>query len=74
MSLLDKLKDKKKQLQELKEKGRVRTEQMKAEKLRKQQSKVPEYGTIQYGLKYKQSVGELMKAAYQRRKHKGENK
>ena len=46
------------------------TEQMKAEKLRKRMMRVDDLGpgTIRYGLAHKQSVGEFMRDALERRR------
>ena len=58
------------------QRGKEVTEQIRAEKLRKkkQKMKLVEPGTIRYGLHYKQSVGDFMKDAYERRKQKRHDK
>ena len=72
MSLYDRVLAKKKKLEERIQRGRIVTEQMKAEKLRKNSEKVKylEPGTIRYGLVYRQGVADLMRDAYERRKSK----
>ena len=72
--LLERMRDKKKKMQDQISRGRVRTEQMKAEKARKKQSytKLYEPGTFRYGLHYRQSWGVFMKDVKERRKQKRE--
>jgi hypothetical protein len=72
MSLYDRVLAKKKKLEERIQRGRVVTEQMKAEKLRKKSEKIRylEPGTIRYGLVHRQGVTDLMRDAYERRKSK----
>ena len=74
MKALDKLKKKKKKMQDQMQRGRVVTEQMKADKLRRKgkQRSMYEPGTIRYGLAHKQSPLELMEDAKRRRKQKRE--
>lgn len=74
MSLYDRVLAKKKKLQDQMQRGRVVTEQMKAEKYRKKAEKMKylEPGTIRYGLVHRQGVLDLMKDAYERRKNKRE--
>ena len=59
-------------LEEMKQKGIERTEQLKAEKLRKKQNnaKYLEPGTFRYGLHYRQGVLEFMKDVKERRDQK----
>lgn len=77
---LDKLKAKKKQMQEQMQRGRVVTEQMRSERQRKriqkkiQNSKLAEPGTIKYGLAYKQNPLDFMHDAYEIRKQKREER
>jgi len=56
------------------QRGRVVTEQMKADKLRRKGKRMSMYepGTIRYGLAHKQNPLELMEDAKQRRKYKRE--
>ena len=72
MSLLEKMKLKKEQMQQQMQRGREKTGQMKAEKLRKQKQKAKylEPGTFRYGLHYKQSVGDFMDDVRERRRQK----
>ena len=72
MSWLERLKEKKKKMQDQMKRGRVVTEQKKAERLRKKSSKVQylEPGTIRYGLSHKQNPLDLMKDVKQRREEK----
>ena len=72
MKLLDRLQETKRKMQRQMQRGRERTEQMKAEKLRKK--KLLEPGTIRYGLHHRQGVGELMKDALERRRNKRKQK
>ena len=76
MKALDRLKQKKKKIQEQMQRGRKVTEQMKAEKLRKKGKRMSMYepGTIRYGLVHKQNPLELMEDVKQRRKNKRELK
>jgi len=70
--LFERLQEKKQKMQEQIQRGRIRTEQDKAKKLRekKQRAKHYEPGTIRYGLFHRQGVGELMKDALERRRNK----
>ena len=72
--LLERMRDKKQSMQDRIQRGRVVTEQMKAEKDRKKQShaKLYEPGTFRYGLHYHQGVGVFMKDVKERRKQKRE--
>lgn len=56
------------------QRGRVVTEQMKAEKVRKKLKKVKLYepGTFRFGLHYRQNIGSFMKDVKERRKRKRE--
>ena len=74
MKALEKLKKKKKKMQEQLQRGRVVTEQMKADKLRRKGKRMSMYepGTVRYGLAHKQGPFELMEDAKQRRKQKRE--
>lgn len=74
MKTLERLKKKKKEIQEQMQRGRVVTEQMKAEKLRRKGKRMGMYepGTIRYGIAHKQNPLELMEEARQRRKEKRE--
>jgi hypothetical protein len=80
MGLLNKIKKKREELttkaEELKYRGLERTEQIRAEKLRKKQQRAKYYepGTIRYGLFYKQNPLDLMKEAKERRRQKREEK
>ena len=58
------------------QRGIVVTQQMHAEKERKKLMKARYYepGTLNYGLHHRQSVGEFMKDAYERRKQMREEK
>lgn len=69
MSIFDKFNEKKKQLMEMKQRGIKRTEQMRAEKLRKRM-KLAKPGTIRYGLLYKQHPMDLMGDVWKNRKSK----
>jgi len=71
-TLGERLQEKKKKMQDQMQRGRIRTEQMKAEKLRKK--KLLEPGTIRYGLFHRQGVGEVMKDALERRRNKRKQK
>ena len=72
MKLLEKLKKKKKKMQDQMQRGRVVTEQIKAEKLRKKGKRKSLYepGTIRYGLVYKQNPLDMMKDAKCRREQR----
>ena len=76
MSLLEKLKKKKakmqKRIDKRMDKGREATEQMKADKLRKDKEKAKylEPGTIRYGLHYRQNPMDFTKDAHECRKQK----
>ena len=72
MKLLDKLKEKKQKMQEQIQRGRIVTEKMKAEKIRKkkQETKYLEPGTIRFGLHHRQHIGDFMKDVKERRKDK----
>ena len=72
MSLLERLKEKKKKMTDQMQRGRVVTEQKRAAKLRKKSDKVSyrEPGTIGYGLLHKQNPLDLMKDVKQRREEK----
>jgi len=72
MKLLERLQEKKHKMQEQMQRGRIRTEQMKADRLRKQ--KLLEPGTIRYGLFHRQGVGNLMRDALERRRSKRKEK
>lgn len=76
MSLLEKAKKKKKELSEQMQRGRIVTEQMKAERMRKRANKKAMYepGTLRYGLTHKQNPIELMQESYERRKSKREER
>jgi hypothetical protein len=56
--------------------GKVKTEQMKADKLREKKEKMKylQPGTIRYGLAFKQGPMDVMKAAYEKRKFDREQK
>lgn len=73
---LDRLQDKKKSMQDQMQRGRERTEQMKAEKRRKKlgRAKYLKPGTFRYGLHYRQGVGSFMKDVKERRKQRREEK
>ena len=76
MSLLERLQNKKKRMQMQIQRGRERTEQMKAEKTRrkiKRQQNL-EVGTIRYGLAHRQSIGSFTRDAYTRRKMRRKEK
>jgi len=72
MKLLEKLQKKKTKMQEQIHRGRVKTEQIRAKKLRKrkERTKSLEPGTIRYGLANRQDVGGLMHDALERRRNK----
>jgi len=76
MSLENKLRKyidaKKKQIH----KGRMVTEQLKAERLRKKQKKIESYepGTFHYGILHKQKTLDFMRDVYEKRKKKREEK
>ena len=76
MSIIKKMKQKKKDLQAQYQRGKDRTEQMKADKLRQkmQQQKYMEPGTIRYGLLTKQNPLDLMKDVKTRRELKRKEK
>ena len=79
MSLLDKLNKKKKDMQEQITRGRIVTEQMRAERLRKKQDKLVNMKpgakrTLLLGLKNRTGVWDLMKEEYNRRKYEREKK
>lgn len=63
-------------MQEQMQRGRVVTEQMKAERLRKKANKISycEPGTIRYALLHRQHPLELMEEAKRRRKEKREER
>ena len=63
-------------MQQLKEKGIIKTEQMKAEKLRKKdkQKTMYEPGTIRYGLAHKQNPIDMMGDMKRRRERKRDEK
>lgn len=70
--LIERLQERKQKMQEQIQRGRVKTEQDRAKKLRqkKQRAKLYELGTFRYGLFHKQGVGEFMKDALERRRNK----
>jgi len=72
MKLLDKLKEKKLELEKKVQRGREVTEQMKAEKMRKvkEEAKFYEPGTFRYGLYHQQGVLDFMKDVKKRRELK----
>ena len=74
MSVLEKMKKKKKELSDQMQRGREVTEQMKAEKLRKKGKKIAslEPGTFRYGIMHKQGMLEFMEDVKRRRKEKRE--
>lgn len=77
MKLLDKLKEKKKKMQAQMERGRVVTEQMKADKKRKHMDnfihmKPGARQAITYGLAMKKNPMEVMKEDYNRRRYERE--
>lgn len=79
MKLLDKLKEKKKSMQDQMQRGRERTEQMKAERLRKKMDnllhmKPGARQAIVHGLAMKKHPMEVMKEEYSRRKFEREQK
>ena len=76
MNWLDKLKKKKQKMQEQMQRGRIVTEQMKADKLRKKGKRISIYepGTIRFALIHRQSPSELMEDVKCRRKEKRENR
>lgn len=73
---LEKLKQKKQKLKEQYQRGKIVTEQIRAERLRKKKHKMGNYepGMIRYGLAVKQNPIDLMKDAYERRQHKRKEK
>ena len=75
-TLMERLQSKKQKMQEQIQRGRERTEQDLAEKLRKkkQQAKFYEPGTIKYGLFHRQGIGDFMKDALERRRNKRKEK
>ena len=64
----EKLQKKKEELQQQMQRGREKTEQLKAEKLRK--AKTYEKGTFRYGLHQKQSIWSFMQDVKERRENK----
>jgi predicted nuclease with TOPRIM domain len=64
----EKLQKKKEELQAQMQRGREKTEQMKAEKMRKAKSYKP--GTFRYGLHHKQNPLDFMKDVKERRKNR----
>jgi len=76
MSLMKKLKAKKQKMQEQMHRGRIVTEQMKADKLRKKGKRLSilEPGTIRFALAHRQSPFELMEDVKRRRKEKREKR
>lgn len=72
MGLLDKLKKKKKEMQDQMQRGREVTEQKRADRLRKKGEKARYYepGTIRYGLVHKQNPLDLMKDVKRRREER----
>lgn len=80
MKWVDRLKKKKEKLskkaEEMKLRGLERTEQSRAEKLRKKQqrAKYVEPGTFRYGMMHKQNPLDFMKDVKERRKQKKEEK
>ena len=72
--LLEKMQEKRQKMKDQIQRGRVVTEQMKAEKQRKKLSKVKylEPGTFRFGLHYRQGVSGFMKDVKERRKRKRE--
>jgi len=72
--LLERLQEKKKSMQDQMQRGRLVTEQMKAERMRKKSDKAKflEPGTFRYGLMHRQGVGEFMKDVKERRRQKRE--
>jgi len=76
MSLKERYKKKKKRLDELRERGQIRTEQIRAEKLRKkkEQQKYMEPGTFRYAITTKQHVLDFMKDVKERREERRKEK
>jgi len=79
MSIKEKLLKKKQDLQEQYQRGKERTEQMKAEKLRKKANKLSNMKpgarkAITEGMMAKKSVMQVMKDEYARRKYDRESK
>ena len=72
MKILDRLQEQKKKMQEQMQRGREKTEQIHAERLRKKKLLKP--GTIRYGLMHRQGVSELMKDALERRRSRRKQK
>ena len=76
--LLERMQDKKKNIegkvQDRIQRGRVVTEQDKAERMRKKlgRAKLFEPGTFRYGLHYRQGMGVFLKDVKERRKQKRE--
>ena len=75
-TLSERLQSKKQKMQEQIQRGRERTEQDRAEKLRKkkQQARHYEPGTIKFGLFHHQGIGDFMKDALERRRNKRKTK
>lgn len=78
MDLKERFEEKKRRLQELKDRGRDRSEQMKAEKKRRKNDKIKNMKpgakrTIMEGLATRQFLGPI-KTEYQRRKYEREKK
>ena len=79
MKLLDRLKEKKQKMQSQMQRGRVVTEQMRAEKLRRKINKridmKPGAGqAIVHGMAMKKSPMDVMKEEYSRRRYEREQK
>ena len=79
MSLKDKLLKKKKDMQEQMQRGRIVTEQMRAEKLRKKQNKYKDMKpgarkAIHDGMVMRKSPLDVMRDEYSRRKYEREQK
>ena len=74
MGLKERLEQKKKKMQDQIKRGRDRTEQQKAERIRKKKQRAKHYepGTIKYGLHHRQRIGTVMKDALDRRRKRRE--
>jgi len=76
MNLRERFEKKKKRLDELRERGQIRTEQIRAEKLRKkkEQQKYMEPGTFRYAITVKQNPMDFMKDVKSRREERRKEK
>jgi len=72
MSMLKKLQDKKKHLQDKLVKSKTQVEMRRAEKIRKKIRRAKYYkpGTFRYGLYHRQSISDFMKDVKERRENK----